>query len=194
MACCKEWDEEEPCYDTFSAQSCEDRGGTPFPGVMCADDPCPDRWACCYSSIDDCQEVWPETCLRLGGTPQIGVTCTPNPCVVQACCLSSGDCIETRPADCPGTPQGPGLMCSDTPCGPDCPEDITGDGWITIRDLGAIIDLLGPLGPPYEMYPDNPLWNPSADVNGDGVISIRDLGQIIDIVGTAGEPYEVECP
>jgi hypothetical protein len=87
------------------------------------------------------------------------------------------------------------VICSPGRCDgpPDCPEDITGDGIITIRDLGAIIDLLGQAGEPYEIYPGDPLWDASADVNGDGMISIRDLGQIIDILGAAGEPYEVEC-
>jgi hypothetical protein len=113
--------------------------------------------------------------------------------------MSAAACLDGL-----GVPQGYATRCLgdsdgdgwDDACGgapPDCPEDITGDGIITIRDLGAIIDLLGQAGEPYEIYPGDPLWDASADVNGDGIISIRDLGQIIDILGAAGEPYEVEC-
>ena len=168
---------------------------------------------CFYDKL--CEDLAPSECHAQGGYSMgPGTSCPPDhvcPGYTEACCIGEppGNTCENwwAPAciDLYGEPQGYGTKCLgdndldgwDDACGgvtSDCPEDITGDGWITIRDLGRIIDLLGPLGPPYEMYPDNPLWDPSADVNGDGIISIRDLGQIIDIVGAAGEPYEVECP
>ena len=52
-------------------------------------------------------------------------------------------------------------------CGSDCPADISGDGWVNVTDLLAVISAWGPCEGCEE------------DINGSGIVDIADLLTII---------------
>ncbi len=86
---------------------CADLGGTSHGlGLLCVA-----SQACNLSLPDRCEEIEPTCCTSLGGAPQgPGSNCDP-----EACCLATGECINTSAFSCAaqgGTPLGQGTSCA----------------------------------------------------------------------------------
>ncbi|MBK9119984.1 MAG: hypothetical protein IPM18_10365 [Phycisphaerales bacterium] len=107
--------------------------------------------ACCLGATCDDNNgagITEAACLTAGGIYKgDGSRCDPvNPCV-GACCLPTGGCVETTPADCgasSGTYGGDGTSCASTPC----PYASTCDTAIAIPAAPFSYFFNNDLGPP----------------------------------------------
>jgi hypothetical protein len=81
-----------------------------------------------------------------------------------------------------------------------CKGDMTGDGWVMIPDMAAIIGLMGagnPIAPGAAIPNTHAAYKACGDMNGDGWLMIPDMAAIIGMVGP-GNPVAPgvaqQCP
>ena len=75
-----------------------------------------------------------------------------------------------------------------------CRGDLNGDCWITLADMYMLIGMMNAAGPPYQIPPTSPAFNPCADLNGDSWITLADMYMLIGWLNAAGPPYQIPCP
>jgi hypothetical protein len=112
------------CQMTDDADACLAAGGYEFlgSGIPCNPNPCPQPGACCFDDGSCAPGYFEDRCYADGGVVWlIGDDCDPNNCPQppEACCHDDGSCTFVPPAQCDGTPWGPGTTCTpDNPCPP----------------------------------------------------------------------------